>query len=371
MAFSVCMSERTCPSLHEGPSLSTVAVPRGMLSPIRPQLNGEPIRRRNAMKTTRAPTKNKLDTIYSRQKPGRFGSEYEPSIRAERGEAPSISHASKIYFPKLQRDVHCLSLPERHFACFAIYHPKLWDLHEQKMMSPIPTAHPLYGHPRAAGLTLPGLPGTIAALAHVSPSSQHNFISIDSSEKPGERVPIAYPYVGDQLLFLEDKDGPYCVNWNVKSDPEGFISAPNVSIFDKKKKSRKLSPDVRRNLEHFYYAQGLIKTIDATPQALHPRLIGNLMWLVGKIGDGIATKELVAFYSNLPNACSLPPNVIASRASEWSGLSFQQCKSDLWKCIWNRDLKVDLFQTIFDHLPMQPQVIDPIVVYHHLFSRVK
>jgi hypothetical protein len=237
------------------------------------------------------------------------------------------------------------------------------------MLHPAATPHPLSGHPKAAGLILPSLPGTLSALTRISPNYQHHSIYINSQEDPTELQKVAYPYIGDLVLFLEDKDGPYCVNWNVKSDPEGYSVRPDSTVFKEKRKSRALSPQVRHDLEHLYFKDGGIRTIDATPQALHPRLIGNLLWILPKIGDGIAKKDLSGFYSDLPGACTLSPQLIATRAAEWSGHSISECKTELWKCIWNRILKIDLFQSIFDDVPLQPQVIDPIDLYAHLFSR--
>src|SRR5690606_36240729 len=114
---------------------------------------------------------------------------------------------------------HALSTPEKVFTQLALYHPQLIDLHEQKMLWPLTSCHPLHGHPLAKGLFLPQLTGTADIAKQLG--FKHYEIAVELSD--GRRGKIPFPYQGDLLLYLLDAGGlPYAVNWTVKDRKEAF-----------------------------------------------------------------------------------------------------------------------------------------------------
>lgn len=109
----------------------------------------------------------RLRQIMRRQDPPAWGAAYQPGIFATRDEAPSISRAVQLWSEKLQRYVHGLSGPEQAALILALHHPQLFELQEQRMLPMEKRPHPLTGHPRATGMSLPDMRGTIAVAEHL------------------------------------------------------------------------------------------------------------------------------------------------------------------------------------------------------------
>src|SRR3546814_13430904 len=91
----------------------------------------------------------------------RWGSDYRPAMCATRDEAPTRSRPSRMYSTKLARELHFMSLPERHVCLLALYHPKMFDIHEQHMLHPFGEPHPLAVRPDTQHLTLLPYKGTV------------------------------------------------------------------------------------------------------------------------------------------------------------------------------------------------------------------
>src|SRR5690554_250310 len=106
-------------------------------------------------------SEKRLRLIEKRQQELRWGSEYEPAMRATRDEAPTRSRPSTMYSRKLGRDLHFMSLPERHVSLLALYHPQLVDLHEQHMLHQFEAPHPLAGREDTKHLALLPFKGTV------------------------------------------------------------------------------------------------------------------------------------------------------------------------------------------------------------------
>lgn len=103
----------------------------------------------------------RFDLIMSRQGRFEWGEKYMPSTMAVPREAPKGSRISRLHSRKLNRTLHVLSGSERLFAQLALYHPNLFELHEQKMLWPVKAGHPLRGHPLTKGTFPPPLGGTV------------------------------------------------------------------------------------------------------------------------------------------------------------------------------------------------------------------
>lgn len=180
-------------------------------------------------------TRKRFETIVARQHSPKFGKDYQPSIRATREEAPADSSPAEVWSERLKRYVATLSEPERRVLSVALYCPWLFDLHEQRMLPYLPSAHPLSGHPVAAGLVLPATRGTVEVANELGYLRYHPIVAADGSdnhETDEGQSPEPGCWIGDFLLFLKDPIGPYCVNLNIKQTRSEF-SEPSVGVTPK------------------------------------------------------------------------------------------------------------------------------------------
>jgi hypothetical protein len=99
--------------------------------------------------------------VMERQRENAWAQDYIPGVLATREEAPSVSKTSRIYWPRVGRDLHALSEPETALLLLAIHHPQTFDVNEQRLLQPVPAPHPLSGHPVHGGLTRPRFEGTL------------------------------------------------------------------------------------------------------------------------------------------------------------------------------------------------------------------
>ena len=174
-------------------------------------------------------TISRLITMYQRQPGNRFGADYCPAQLATPQEAPSVSRASIICAEKVGgREIHLLSTPELAAAFVVLYHPDVFDLQEQRLLSPVPCEHPLAGHPSAIGAKVSSLPGTVAVLADMGLGDKHPTIVDRRGKDPKDWRRLPWPYIGDILLFVRDQEGPYCVNWTIKDDERAFSTRGEV-----------------------------------------------------------------------------------------------------------------------------------------------
>ena len=77
---------------------------------------------------------NRLMRILERQENSKWGPDYSAAIPVNRDESSPISRPSVLYSPKLGRDLHLHSIPERMAALVALYNPAVIDIHEQHML---------------------------------------------------------------------------------------------------------------------------------------------------------------------------------------------------------------------------------------------
>jgi hypothetical protein len=319
-------------------------------------------------------TTERLRTIYQRQRSNAFGPDYIPAQLATAREAPSVSRATILCARKLgDREVHLLSRAELDAAFVALYHPSLFDLHEQRMLSPAPCAHPLAGHPRALGRLLPQLPGTVAVLEHLKPTATHPAIRVQTGDDATSTVLAPWPYIGDLLLFLEDVQGPYCVNWTVKSDASGFFSRGGLGA----KPSRRGATDpavlLRHDIERLHYAAGGIRTVQIVGSTFDPELIANLRVLFmhhGRVVD-VSAEKIDQIIEALQGWIGSTANMatVLTRVSQRYGIDVFTARVILYQAIWNRRLRIDLFHPVVADHPLVPEHIDVCTQYADLFAR--
>lgn len=100
--------------------------------------------------------------IYARQWLDRWYDKYDAGIHATGREAPFASGATILAPQKMgRRPFHCLSTGETWAALLLIFHPGVWEVHEQRILYPVPRKHFLEGHPRGAGFRWPQFRGTL------------------------------------------------------------------------------------------------------------------------------------------------------------------------------------------------------------------
>jgi hypothetical protein len=197
----------------------------------------------------------RLRSVLSRQEPPRYGVDYLAAMFATRDEAPAISRCTRMYSRRFQRDIHLLSRAEAAAALLAMYHPDLVDLHEQRMLSRWPAMHPLESYPRYTSGPLPGVAGTLKVSERLDVLAMHPRIT--ARDGHGALKQIAYPLIGDLLLYLRRKAVLRCLNWNIKTESRHFREPPPEA----RRTPRNLEKALARiAVEDAYYADAEIRT---------------------------------------------------------------------------------------------------------------
>jgi hypothetical protein len=304
-----------------------------------------------------------------RQGVPKWGKDYQPAIRATPQEAPAISRPTILQSAKLGREVHLLSTPETHAALFALFHPALIDLHEQRVLSPAPALHPLQGHRVSIGLTLPNVLGTVKAADQLGALSRHPKVMLVLREGP-TWVPV--PYVGDLLLFLTDANGPYCVNWTVKLTEADFSRRP-----PSRGRLRLLDPhpasEIRHQIEAVHYLAAVIRTHRVTSVDFDVELIANLRVLFGwHDRPSVASDEqrmhaVEIFREGIGGAKTVYK--LAQEAAEAVNLPQYEAMVIFYQALWQRVLVVDLFRPVLADRPLRVEEEDPFQRYAAWFER--
>jgi len=310
-----------------------------------------------------------LARYLERQPEARWGSEYRPAIQATPQEAPRISRPTILYSALLGREVHLLSTPEFNAALLALHHPNLVDLHEQKLLSCVPDAHPFFKHPRTAGLALPAVQGTLNVAQRLGNLAKHpKFFTADHG---GAWIP--FPYIGDLLLLLHDEDGPYAVNWTIKLTPEDFLRRGPQPFGQVRRREPDPGAEWRHQLEEAYYADAGIRTVRVTGSQLNPTLVANLRDLFGwhRRATNVSTEEkldILAAFKERIGSDSAALDVVRD-ISHRMGIEEYQIKTLLYQFIWNRQLRVDLYRPLLVNRPLHNEVIDPMATHADWFRR--
>jgi hypothetical protein len=310
--------------------------------------------------------------ILRRQLNPAFGAGYEASIRACREEAPSKSSPATVWSDLIGRDIHTLSEPERNVLAVLLYFPGLVDIQEQRMLPFLPAAHPLTGHPRAIGLKLKQFRGTLAVAAELHRMAWHPVVQWVTEEKEKREMPGCF--IGDFLAFLQDRDGVYCVNFNVKQTRAEF-TAPAVGVTVKTNMNRAIVRETARHeVERQVYADIDIPTIEVAAEELPTILTANLRWAMGwqSRGHGLSLDQeqlvLDALNDGLEQSISALDVMVAVELSH--GIRMDPQKIVLARGILTRKVRVDLFGSyFFVNNPMLPERQDVLKEFGHWFKR--
>lgn len=307
--------------------------------------------------------------IVGRQGRFKWGENYSAGIYAVPGEAPKGSRVCRLNSRKLGRSLHLLSTPERIFAQLALYNPDVFELHEQKMLSPVPDIHPLQGHPLAAGLDLLPVKGTSLVAEEIG--LKHATAVLTYSD--GERHRVPHPYLGDLLLYLKPiGSAPYAVNWTVKLSVLDFdeVARGSLKSMEKQKEDREKAR-LRHALEEDYYLSAGIRTVRVSRDMLDQVLVGNLDLLYGYHDREISLESnLLEDFSHEIEDCVTHGAPVASVAlkygKRWGRRDLFLTK--IYKDIWDRKLPVSLFDPILIDHPLVTDAPDVLQIYGSLYA---
>lgn len=311
----------------------------------------------------------RLRLIQKRQLKDAWGKDYQAAIWATPKEAPGISTGTILHSAKLGgRPLHTLSRPETSAALLALYHPKVWDVHEQKMLFPGPRPHFLDGHPRCVGQVFKSIQGTLAVAERMGCLSKHPKCRASLG---GEIVWAPFPYIGDLLLFLEEEGKNYVVNWSVKDKSADFnrrgpfTGKPRTAEVE-------LAAVRRQALEANYYQDAGIPTHQVAGQHIDANLRANLYQLFLSHAEPRTVSEEsfqeLCLYFNQVVGTATPAYRAMQHASRELGMSVTTVKNLVEQGIWTRKIQVDLFEPLLFDRRLRPQVRDPLVEYKAWFK---
>lgn len=317
----------------------------------------------------------RLKTILKRQSSNAWGKDYEPAIKATVREAPRKSRPSTLIWEKIHREIHLLSPAERAAALLAMYHPRLLDINEQRMLHTTPFVHPLHGHPLSAGMELPAFEGTVKVCERLGCLRRHSMVFFSPSGGPAERVKIPFPFFGDLLLFMLDESGsPYCLNWTVKEKAEGFTRQDLSLRLDSTREAKsRQKAEQRHEIEEIYYYDAGIRTYRVTKDDIDVHLRANLeelfLWHARKLAiDAEQRLEMLCYIKELIGV-NTPFFSVLDDMKKTFNCAQHDCLGVLYQGIWRQQLRVDLFQPILMDRPLRTEKVDALKKYSHLFRR--
>lgn len=327
------------------------------------------------MATSKGLTAQRLEKILERQGVPRWGKDYQPAVQASAQEAPRDSRPETVYSSLLARDIHCMSEPEMFAAFLALYNPRLFDLHEQKMLSMLPSPHPLTTHPFAAGMLLPPVQGTVKVMERLGVLNKHPMVEVVVSKDPFITQWQPFPYLGDFLLFLlDDFDIPYCVNWTVKKDALGYKQRGIGRIVNPMyAKEEEAKAERRHVMEEEYHKDASIRTVRITWTDIDEEVAENLRVLCGYSREMLVSlkpaqyQELVCDFNDMVNCRVAPFRVFTPLAAKYKCRP-EEVRVALHQAIWKRQLRVDLFRPILANHPLHEEECDILDVYKKWFE---
>lgn len=319
-------------------------------------------------------TEARLREIKRRQWEQRWGRDYVPAIFADPKEAPSVSTASILRPVKLgERAFHTLSAPETYSSLLALHHPQCWDIHEQRILYPTRHVHYLYGHSRARGAEFKFFEGTVSAAERTRVPVRHPRVRLKLGDDPLKWPMAPFPYIGDLLLFMQDADGPYLVNWPIKDKFSDFRHRGPRS------KPRPLDdlddPAViaRHELEVIYYGDAAIRTQPIAGTEIDEYVKYNLkaVFLDDSVAIPLDNNKYAAAISMARDhiGCDAPLFIVMRRIADKFHISPKHALALIDQGIWRRQLRVDLFRPIRPENPLRPEVVDVLVHYGAWFRR--
>jgi len=254
-----------------------------------------------------------------------------------------------------------------------MFNQALFELQEERMLATEPRPHPLFGHPLAVGMVLPPLRGTIDVCERLDMIELHSWTQMELPDGTG-RVPVPIPFIGDFLLFLVDQEGPYCVNWTVKSTSEEFARRLLDSRPARNPDAEINAVRGRHAIEELYYADADIRTVRIVDRDLPDLLIQNLRSLLlvqhraAQVDAGIYAEICERLQASVQTG-QRPLDVLLSVMHRYD-IQLDVAKACFARALWQRDVRAELIdEPIFIDRPLKPQRRDPLQVFSAWFAR--
>lgn len=320
------------------------------------------------------PSARRLTQILERQDPPGFGANYRTAIKASREEAPANSRPAWVWWEKGQRELSTLSAVERSVLLICLYQPRLWEVYDQYMLPMWPRAHPLAGHPKAAGLILPGMRGTLEVAEILGVLKFHARVKVPVADDSEETEDAPFPWIGDFLLFLEDEQGPYCVNLDIKDSAEHFERPlPRVRGGTKALQRAEEKTRARHAVEDAVLGDAGIPTIRLTRADFSKDVVAALtaLYLWHKRRAPFDADQRIEIVDNFKAALvtGVPPVETMFGLAARYGWTRYDLSIVLHQAIWQREIRIDLFQPLLLDQPMLPEKQDVLSIYGHWFKR--
>jgi hypothetical protein len=319
-------------------------------------------------------TYDRLLQIKRRQWEDRWGANYVASVFADPKEAPGISTGTILRPRKLGgREFHTLSRAETACALLALYNPQCWDLFEQRVMSPTPRSHLLFGHPKASGLPLAAFKGTLDVADRLGMLSTHPRVRLHVGADRSQWPLAPFPYLSDLNLCMSDHEGPYLLDWPVKDKFEDFRRRGPSN-------SSKARPDeddpavVQRNLlQKIYFEDAGVRSHHVVGRAIDFQVRCNLRELFLDdshplvVEDQTRTEITEQFRDSIGS--DKPAYLLAFKVARDRKISERDVAVIVKQAIWRRELRVDLFQPVLMDRPLRAEREDVLDRYASWFKR--
>ncbi|HET7662346.1 MAG TPA: hypothetical protein VFK31_01805 [Rhodanobacteraceae bacterium] len=310
----------------------------------------------------------RIRRITKRQHEPAWGRDYDPAIHATPQEAPKCSRPTILKPSKLgMRDMHLLSGVEARAALLALYNPNVFDVHEQHALSREPTQHPLASHPMSVGKQFPPINGTVSVAARLGHCSWHGRVYLEEVDRWLPDI-----YVGDLLLFLNDADGAYVVNWTVKAEDRDF-NRPGPHPYGRPRRGTSARVVFRHDLEVAYFSDAGVRTQRVVDPDMDATLFANLRVLFGY--HALPSNVPPAERQNIEDSLS---RTVGGTTRVWTTLQAiaqerhmeaEAIRTLLYQAIWARRILVDLYQPLMIDKPLRTETRDPLRTYASWFSR--
>lgn len=315
----------------------------------------------------------RLLQIRERQRDNSWSPNYLAGIFADPREAPGISSATILRPKKLGiREVHTLSYNETCAALLALYNPTCWELFDQRVMSPTPRPHLLHGHPKARGLLLKPYKGTLDVAERLGTLSKHPKVRAQIGADPSNWPMVPFPYLADLTLCLTDERGPYIVDWPIKDKEEDFRRRG-----PRKNHSRpdKDDPAVvfRTSLQNIYNQDAGIRTQQVVGKSIDFHVRCNLreIFLDEGYKTNISASLRLEVIQELKEMIGIdvPVYLSARKLAGKYRVQDREVIAILKQGIWERLIRVDLFQPVSMDKPLRAEKVDVLSHYSSWFAR--
>jgi hypothetical protein len=131
---------------------------------------------------------------------------------------------------------------------------------------------------------------------------------------------------------------------------------------------------VRHELETSYYRDANIRTVHLAADAIDPNVRSNLRQLFlhhsRQVALPLSEQEELAGRFGSCLASGVPPPDLITRLIGAGKYTLEDCRNVLYQAIWNRKLRVDLWQPILINRPLHPEEHDILELHADWFAEV-